>query len=92
MVLWTLVSSRLNRFTRDEILHDLGTRPEVVVIDKEPMRASPYQFVMSDRRILLALEPYRIVVENQSFVALEFRSVPSKSLQHMNGQSLLPEQ
>jgi hypothetical protein len=71
MILWTLPSPKLDQVTREEILYSLATKPEVVVIDKKPTRASPYKFVMSDKRILAALKPYRQVLANENFVALE---------------------
>ena len=74
MVLWTLVSPKLRPFTRDEILRGLSAKPDVVVIDKNPIRASPYQFATSDGRILSALEPYRVIVENENFVAFKLNA------------------
>jgi len=85
MVLWTLTSVELNWFSRGEILRDISRRPEVVVIDKRPIRVSPYQFIISDPRVLGALKPYRVINENEHFVALEWGP-------HIKGPPLLPEQ
>ena len=85
MILWTLQSPRLRSFTRDEILRDLATRPEMIVIVKRPSRTSPYRFVISERRVLAALKSYRVINENDDFLALQLR--PQR-----NGPPTLPEQ